>query len=411
MPIKWKKRSGLNPQAILDKIESIKSVNKEGRVSYSGFEYHEAFASLFSMLEIPQAISNELNIDSLVSRGLGKAASEGILTLDSVAKSLNAVANAELSTKQIEYRLLTSLSLSAPLPFKKIDLDGSKIRFIGEQYPKKYSSRDIIIQKNRTKTSSEHPGYRKVIVSAKAKSFQAAASKALNALDISRAILSMFSNSGMELMGDPYSPINKIRLGQAHTLHLKSGNHATEMFWYEPNFQETMPFHHNKPDQLEKNFKFCLEKLSSSPYHLVIKDALLRYVRALDENDPNTAAIRIWGAMETLASPNEARYDRIIKRCSFLFDEEEYHRQLLEHLREFRNRTVHSGDQSEKAKTFCFQLQFYFRQLILFHLGNASHFDSLDEANDFLDLPADSKSLLSKQKQILKALEFRGIKL
>lgn len=407
MTIKWKTRSGLNPQAILDKIESVKTIREDGRVSYTGFDYHEAFASLFSMLYFPKAITNELDLDSLVSKGLGKAAREGILTKDSVVKCLNDIAQSELSTREIDYKLLTSLSITGNMPFKNLEIASARIRVVNGPYPKKYASREQVVKVRGF--SLEHTGYTKVIVSTRAKSIHGAVSKSLNSIDISRALLSLFSNPGMELMGDSYAPINKIRLGQVHTLHLNSGKAATENFWFEPNFHETRSFEHAKSDVLRNNFRWCLSRLLESPYGVTLTDALLRYVRALDERDHNSAAIRMWGALETLASPGEARYDRIVKRCSFLFDEDYYHSQILEHLREFRNRSVHSGDQSDRAKTFCYQMQFYFRKLTLFHLDNAFGFKSIEEANKFLDSPTDGPTLLDRKAQALRAIEFRKI--
>jgi len=121
---------------------------------------------------------------------------------------------------------------------------------------------------------------------------------------------------------------------------------------------------------LTKNFHQFFKRLDECKYKKVLNDALLRYVRALDEKDHNSAFIRLWGALESIAAPSESNYESITRRCAFLFKEAEYHKQVLEHLREYRNKSIHAGDQSERAKTFCFQLQYYFRELILFQIGN-----------------------------------------
>ncbi|NIC05638.1 hypothetical protein [Billgrantia bachuensis] len=409
MPIKWKARSGLNPQAILDKIESAKSVSADGRVSYSAFDYHENFASIFSLLDIPTVISSELDVDALVSKGLGRAAKAGVLTKESVIRCLNDAANDELATSERRYHLLTSLSMDDSLPFRRLSYRAVQVRVVGDKYPKKYGSRREAIKFGSKGFSLEHKGYTKLIVSTKAKSVHGAASKALNGLDVIRALLSLFSNSSMELMGDKYAPINKIRTGQVHTLHSDTGGPATEIFWFEPNFVQGKPYRHKAPEVLRKNFSWSMGRLTSSSYRGAIEEALLRYVRALDEKDHNSAAIRLWGALESLASPGEARYDNIVKRCSFLFAEDDYHRQILEHLREFRNRSIHSGDQSEKAKTFCYQMQFYLRQLVLFHFHRVSDFASLDEANSFLDMPADGAVLRRQRRLIDRAMKFKNV--
>ena len=149
-----------------------------------------------------------------------------------------------------------------------------------------------------------------------------------------------------------------------------------------------------------------MRRLTSAQYGTALTEALLRYVRALDERDQNNAFIKLWGAVESITSPEVAKYDLLIQRCSFLFNDTQYHKQILEHLREYRNSSVHAGDQNELAKSHCFQLQYYFVQLFLFHLRNGQVFSSLDEANQFLDLPPDKAKLLARQRMIQKALKF-----
>jgi hypothetical protein len=79
---------------------------------------------------------------------------------------------------------------------------------------------------------------------------------------------------------------------------------------------------------------------------------------------------------------------------------------MLEHLREYRNDSVHSGEYSEHARTLCFQLQLYFNTLIWFHIRNANFFKSLNEANQFLDTSAD-KAVINRQLGLArKALKF-----
>lgn len=407
MPIKWKSRAGIRPEVILQRIENAKSVTSDGRVSYSALDYHDAFAALFSMLEVPARVSDELSVDSLLSRGLAKAAAAGLLTKGSVISCINELAKAELATREMQYHLLTSLSVSGWLPFRRIECESSVVRVAAPDFPRKYSSRDTAIRRARGDLAVTHAGYTKVIVSTKSKSRHGASSKALRSLDVLRAVLCLLSNSSMELLGDANKPINKVRLGQTHTLHDVQGKTNDDLIWYEPNFVQDKPFSHQRPNDARKSFRYIIRKLRDCPYSGALVESLLRYVRALDEKDQNSAAIRLWGALECLASPGGARYESITKRCSFIFEEHEYHRQILEHLREFRNSSVHAGEHSERAKTFCYQMQFYFSKLLIFHLNMSEFCGSLDQANQFLDLPPDGGALRERKRLIEKALEFR----
>lgn len=150
-----------------------------------------------------------------------------------------------------------------------------------------------------------------------------------------------------------------------------------------------------------------INQLELSKYSNKIKDALQIYVRALDEKDSNIAFIKLWSALEYLTSPGNANYKLITRRCSFLYKEHEYHKQVLEHLRINRNQFVHDGESSTKSKKYCYQLQGYFKTLIDFHLAWTGDLKNLDEANQFLDHQPNLKDLERDKKLIEYAIKFR----
>lgn len=409
MKIGWKtKNSNLKPEEILNKIERIKNLTDDGRVSFEAFEYHNAFASLFSMIELPSKLDG-LNLDSILSRSISMTATAGVLTKDALMENIQKICRTELATREEKYCFLTSISINpAHLTVKSIYIEDTHINFFAGEYPKKYASRNREIKASYRALDDEHEKYCKVKIQLKAKTDQGATTKALKSLDILRAIMALFGNSGMELLGNKHAPINKIRLGQTHTLHAFSGKPAKSSVWFEPYFEVGKVYSPSKPEIFGNNVKWALSKLNKCKYGRIIKDALLRYVRALDEREPNSALIRLWGALECIASPSDSNKDGIPRRCAFLFEESEFHQQILEHLREHRNQSVHAGEESERAKTYCYQIQFYFRQLILFHLRRSDDFQSLADANQFLDLPAKPSDLQKKIDLYRKALEFQG---
>lgn len=409
MKIGWKtKNSNLKPEEIIKKIESIKKITVDGRVSFEAFEYHNAFASLFSMIELTSK-SDGLNLDSILSRSISITATAGVLTKDALMENIQKICRAELATREEKYCFLTSVSINpAHLTLKSIYIEDTHINLFSGGYPKKYYSRSREIKASHRTLNDEHEQYCKVKIQLKAKTDQGATTKALRSLDILRAIMALFGNSSMELMGNKQAPINKVRLGQTHTLHYFSGKPAKSTVWYEPYFEAGKVYSPSKPEVFGKNVKWALSRLKICKYGRVIKDSLLRYVRALDEREHNSALIRLWGALECLASPSDSNKDGIPRRCAFLFEESEFHQQVLEHLREHRNQSVHAGEESERAKTYCYQIQFYFRELILFHLRRSDDFQSLAEANQFLDLPAKPSDLQRKIDLYKKALEFQG---
>ncbi len=408
MQIKWKKNKNLKPEIILEKIDSAKSIRDDGEVSFKGFIFQNAMTALLSMLDFPKELSS-IKKENIIFRAISSAAKDGRLEKLNTLESINTIVKKETSTKNRKFHLLTSLSLKKPLPYKTAKIESCKIRLIEGNYPKKYSSRSETIIRSMFKTDYATPrNYTNVIVTVQAKDNISAASKCLRGLDIQRAIWCMFANASTELIGDAWKPINRIRHGQIQTVHNHYGKSDINTIWFEPNYLEITPYSSHNTDLFSDNSKWAASQLEKSKYSNNIKEALLRYVRALDEKDQNTALIRLWGAIECLAAPGNRNYDQITKRCSFLFSEAEYHRQVLEHLREYRNKNVHAGEENDSAKLNCYQLQYYFRELILFHLRNVNEFDNLDEANQYLDLPTNNKLLAQRKVLIDKAIKFRG---
>ncbi|PCJ39719.1 MAG: hypothetical protein COA81_09980 [Alphaproteobacteria bacterium] len=406
MIVKWRNAKHIKPQSILDKYSSIISINKDGSITFTGMEYYDVMATLQGMVRFPLS-ANGLEKDLIVSDAIKKMAKKSTLNAKEVMNEINMTVCNEHSMVECKYHVLTSLSVHNSFPIKNYEVEDCRFRLFDREYPKKYSSRSRIIRNNFTFKDNTPNYYAKAIVSLKAKSVRAAASKALDSIDIIRSIWCLFNNSTMEYFSNnKWYPINKIRLGEIHTIHKENGKSASDELWYEPNFVKANLFSPNKPEILRKNFKWAMDKIGESSYEEKIKKALLRYVRALDEKDYNVALIKLWGALEELTSPSQANYDLITKRVSFLFVEREYHKQVLENLREYRNRTVHSGEYEERARHYCFQLQYYFFILVQFHMRNANEFSDINEANRFLDFPHD-KRLLEKQKVMLeKAIKF-----
>lgn len=410
MPIKWKTKKNLKPSVIVDKIEKMKSISSNGEISFSGgIEFEFAQLALETMIEF-KGIEGRLRKD-LVWQAISSTTEK--LSPENIIQKINEFAKRQNAKPNTAFQILTSISLCKQQQPVIIEIEDCKIELLNSCFPKKYAAArekaiNTSFQYARLSANEVPNDYTNVIITVSAKSPSIAVSKALHCLDLQRAIWCLLSNSVMQIMGNEWEPINKIRLGEIHTVHSEDGELASEAFWYEPNFVKAKLFDlWNQSDNFEKNDKYYLAQLGESKYSEKLKDVLLRYVRALDERDQNNALIKLWGAIESLTISGQ-NCDSVIKRCAFLYSDYTFHKQVLEHLREYRNQSVHAGDQSEEAKNHCYQLQFYFRTLIQLHINKAQVFHSLEEANEFLDLPPDKENLLRKKELIESALSFVG---
>jgi hypothetical protein len=405
MPISWKSPARFKPAVILRKIASARTINPSGGVTFSDFEWQECIPALHSMLRLPES-AKEIDTSTLIWSALTRA-SEPLKPEDFLAAA-NRELSARLATKEEQFLLLMSISIKKNEAPAAITCLGTKARFLSDKFPRRYQSRDQLINGHQTAIPLAPPSYTRLIVSAKAKSPAAAFDKAMRSLDLQRAIWCLMANPRMQItLGSPsIKPINAIRLGGHHTLHHPDGNEARDGIWFEPGYAEAVPFSFSNPALTQKNSRWALSRIALSPYGNQIIDSLVRYVRALDEADANTAFLRLWTAVETLASPDVADYEKLVRRCAFLFQENVFHRQMLEHLREYRNSSIHAGEYSDHARTLCFQLQLYFSSLIWFHIRNATFFSSLEEANSFLDTPPKKEAIERQICIAQKALKF-----
>lgn len=408
MSIKWKNKKNFNPKIILEKLETIKSLS-EGKVAFEGHrEFEYAISALESMLSFSEELV-DFSKEALISKAVFEAAKHDKLSNVGFLKVLNDLAWKESARKEKEFYLLTSVSFRNNFPERKYCVESCNIQLLQGNYDKKFSGRDKVISSligSLPKIQRRANNYTKIVIKCKAKTEIGAVSRCMKAIDIQRAVWCLFANHFMEIIGNEWMPINNVRLGEIHTLHYSDGKAWEEGIWYEPNFVESSLFSPSKKDIFIGNCSWVFAQLEKCKYSTKLKGALLQFVRALDEKDKNTVFIRLWGALESLTSPDQANYDLVIKRTSFIFDEG-YHKQVLEHLREYRNSTVHSGEMKDKAKKNCFQLQNYFKELFLFHLSNVDNFKSLVEVNEYLDLPVEKQSLEKRKLFLEMAMRFR----
>lgn len=413
MSIKWKANKNFKPEIIIEKLKGVSSINDDGNISYSGFEYFEYIPILFTMIDFSLKFTSEQN-EELLKEAVSKSIKMKNITKDNLMSNLNELSKEKIAKKELEFHLLTSLSIDYNLVDKSIKIGKSNFIFQKDNFSDKFITREILCSNQKNKLPSEHTprSYTKVIITTKDKSEYSAAKQCLDDLDLLRSIWSLFANKESEysiIGGIHREPINRVRLGGVHTLHQYNGEIFESAIWYEPNFSLTKIF--SKDEEYRQNFinntEWAIEQLKKCKYSRKLENALLRYIRAFDEPDSNVALLYMWGALESITAYEENSKSNLPKRCSYLFKDYEYHRQVLEHLREYRNQSVHSGDTHNNAKIYCYQLQFYFRKIMFFHLHNIDDFDSLEKANSFLDLPTDVKNLQEKYTLLDKAIKFK----
>lgn len=123
--------------------------------------------------------------------------------------------------------------------------------------------------------------------------------------------------------------------------------------------------------------------LRRSNYRSWIEEAIRRYVRAFDFVDWEVAFVQAWSLLEYLT--DSRHHDRVVDRAAYACNEPQYHKQVLRHLREHRNESVHSGRVSDEREFHIFQAKTYAEVLLRFHLVHSHQFANHSETATVLD--------------------------
>ncbi|WEA19001.1 hypothetical protein [Pseudomonas juntendi] len=416
MPAQWSKNKGFKPDLVINAIAKGASINSNGSAQYSVSNYFEYKSILRSMVEFTGCSSTSSEtLDKIFDAGLDSFIVSKINTgthdKDELLSHINNHVKTYNKKPKKTFHIVTSISLSAPIPIKKYELKGNEITFYPTGIPKKYlrtrASLTDLWNCNHSHTPLDYAG---VVVSVQARNTIDAFYSAMEFLDFIRGVLSFFANPGMSLplFGRLKGPINRIRLAGMHTIHKPDGSLAVEEYWFENNEskQKIYSFDTTKKSATGRNVRKILKQTSTIKGSEKIREGIVRYTRALDESDTDYSIIKLWGALESTVGEND-NSEIIIRRCSYLYKDHELVKQILEASKFYRNRNVHAGVTSALADSISYQIHRIFRALIFFYVGNKD-FQSLNEANAFLDSPLLDGDIDRKIYLLKKAARFRN---
>ncbi len=405
-----------NPNKIVKKFEEIKIVRDDGTVTFEGSGFDDCFAVLNSMIilrsDIPQIEKSRIVRDAIF-----RAGAAGKITANKLLNETEKLQSAYLAKPLKKYKLVTSLSVSCNSRLKRLRINDCTISFNPHLNALLTSESEKIKKHAARGLFGELPtNYATVVITLQAKSTNAAAEKAIDSIDLIRGIWNLFYNKGRVTrhFGGKPKPVNKFVLGPLHTLHLANGKCATSDWWYESDYRAPLDTHdltkedvHNPSKKLKNMYKFqdkVRKHLEQCNYKSDIEDAIIKYTHALDFINRENTFLRLWSVLELLTNtrPNES-HNVTVKRVSFLFKDREYTLQILNHLKDHRNRAVHAGSGSHNIETLMFQLKRYVEALLYFHIFNKYSFKNLEAAAHFLDLPSDPETLESRIQMMCNA--------
>jgi hypothetical protein len=309
-----------------------------------------------------------------------------------------------------KYSLLSSLSFPYFEELQNVRLNKESLIFCQSYYPKKYNYSHIYGQLESYSNSIPPHGYVPIVVTISARNNLEAVEKGLDMIDSIRGMLNYSINRRISsrIFYGKKEPLNIIRLGPTHTLHLSNGKLATELFWYEPTYFEkssTWDVSH-KWKYISKDFAWIRKTLNRLQYKNSFLRIFIRYARALDTIDYETSYLKLWSILELLTDTINSNYDKTITRALFFYKDDQLNKEIIEHLRNFRNKMVHHGETRNEVDYLLYQIKRIVDKLIWFHLWFAGRFQNIEEFGKFLDLSKDKNYLEKEIKFRESALRF-----
>jgi len=416
MGAKWiTKIYGFVPSSICIHIDNIKKIDNKGNVTFTGFGFKEFEVILHSMLEFPTDIS-EYETRRIVSKSLFNVGKKGQINPEKFLKEINFQIGKIRRESIQRYALATSISIDKSSNIKRLFFDNNIVIFESPLSKSFRPESQKLISKGSKSLLGQFPkNYLHSRIHVSARSIHEASNKALDAIDFVRGIWNWVINRRQYFrysLGGKPKPINKIILGPIHTLHFPNGNIASDsVWWYESSFIESVkPIKFNKDELsvLSKSYNFVKESFQRHNYPDLVKHAIIRYTRALDERIWSTAFIKMWGVLELLTDTVGQSYETTVKRASYMFEDRDYNYQVLQHLRKYRNSLIHHDSENSEVESYLYQLKNNVDILLDFHIANRFHFESIQDASSFLSLPLDKLSINKRMSNLEKSLKFRG---
>lgn len=395
---------------ILNRINKIKKIDSDGKLSFGGFEFDTLLQLLVTSIITSEEVP-DIEKTNIIQTSIFDVVRHKELTSKLFLRKIAENQKSFLMKPKKKFILASDISISKSTILKLTRINQSTIiikPFLKGLIKK---TRNNIIENPINKFVCNPPsGYQSIRIFVEERTQYAAFYKALNALNLIRGIWNLYLLRGRSRfsLGGQFKPVNKIILGPIHTMHNSNGDTEGNNFWYEKTYQQSKsPYNISQYiNNIYKFEKYIRRKLNKHSYKKFIESAIIQYVEALDHFDEYVTWIRLWGILEYLTLSHKS--DLIIKRTTFLLKTQKYHIETLRILRSLRNLTIHSNYFSYQMERPIYQLKFYVEILLEFHINNRYNFKNETDCIAFLDLPPNASIMKNEITKLKSALNLYG---
>lgn len=409
------------PCHLLTELGKTATINSEGKISWSNFWFHlKATPAIPSSIAIIGADKKELNsfdtrtiVQQAIKSQITKLGGRKPLSHTDLIAEVNRLASEYYRKQPNGYVLVSSYSIDS-FPSRAIKVGNCVISALGARGKRFPYPPDVPQHVAGTPISAHFKStrYQSIKVKMQARTEHEAYSSARHALDLLRALWTLFATHGSWSMSfrSTAQPQGIIHAGPLETMHKLDGTPVPE-FWCD--LEYTIDRKNFVPksgwDTLERDRKWAQKQIAKFPKPQEIENLLVRYVNALDHAVHDIAYLHIWSIIEKITDTIGAKYDETVARASRIFPDAAFVREIIASLRLRRNEIVHAGKQAQSRDQAVNLIKSIVDPHFISLIRNDFGVASLQEYAEVLALPTDRTTLRKRWKQYDKMLKTRGL--
>lgn len=393
---------GAEIESLLDKIHQIKIIEGQ-KVSYSSFESEIIKSSLLSQIVFDEKVPSESR-RRIITQSIQYAALNNVKSQQDLLDVVKKFVSSYNSLKYKYYYVLTTITIRN-LPFRKVNLFGSELRFTGQSFPKEFTkSRNLHFQKYYLQ--KERDDTCKVVIRSRAKNSGDAVQQAINCLDVFRGFLCILLNDAWQFRvgtRKPETPINKVLRGEFITVHSEDGATPEDPYWINTNYYEIKTY--EMPNKSIKPIhEFLLKRIKKynqlrPSLRTSLMEVYARFCDAYDQKNRYLAFVKSWSCLEMLTG------ESLINDATSFYKNanKEYAKNILIGLRAFRNEFVHTGSENIDPDIPCFLVQTYIKNILNFIFSECTQLENMTELKSLM------KELRQSDKDLSQSLKIKKI--
>ena len=404
--VKWRRRT--NPDTLIMALRPRIGLSSTQQITFYG-EYESILDALYEKVEHSFNLDQDLLFNlfrDAVSEAFIEKSLSGKSTKDIILKKFKDKCNKKYCQLH-KYVLITSISLKNTHSPEEKYIGSSTISF-QKEIPQEYRiERESILSKHPEISSNEEDSFLFSCVTVDAPNSATAILKALEILDIIRALWQIGFRKSISILANrndqKYRTDSVIRIGKIYTLHSMSGLEVDQNLWLDEGYRKSSAIKIENFDLTESLSKRQLESIRNSSLEDEINKALVGYIRALD-SEQELRFMKLWAVLEQLLGTDETEV--IIKRISFFYADRTFQKAVLESLRHARNTNAHVGKTPINLEFKNYQLCQYIEWILKVLIDDPFRLKSFNDLKELTSSTTDSKSIEEQINILLTVQKF-----